>query len=77
MTGVHKTYGATRAVDGVSLTVARGEFFGLLGPNGAGKTTLVEIMEGQRRADSGTVAVLGESPWPRNTALLPRLGVQT
>ncbi|MFD4224283.1 ABC transporter ATP-binding protein [Streptomyces griseus] len=74
---VHKTYGATRAVDGVSLTVARGEFFGLLGPNGAGKTTLVEIMEGQRRADSGTVTVLGESPWPRNTALLPRLGVQT
>ncbi|OSC56280.1 ABC transporter, partial [Streptomyces sp. BF-3] len=47
------------------------------GPNGAGKTTLVEIMEGQRRADSGTVAVLGVSPWPRNTALLPRLGVQT
>ncbi|MFF9638039.1 ABC transporter ATP-binding protein [Streptomyces bacillaris] len=77
LTGVHKTYGTTRAVDGVSLTVERGEFFGLLGPNGAGKTTLVEIMEGQRRADSGTVAVLGESPWPRNTALLPRLGVQT
>ncbi|MFE9457452.1 ABC transporter ATP-binding protein [Streptomyces californicus] len=74
---VHKTYGATRAVDGVSLTVGRGEFFGLLGPNGAGKTTLVEIMEGQRRADSGTVAVLGTSPWPRDTALLPRIGVQT
>ncbi|MGW7093023.1 ABC transporter ATP-binding protein [Streptomyces sp. NPDC054874] len=77
LTDVHKAYGATRAVDGVSLTVERGEFFGLLGPNGAGKTTLVEIMEGQRRADSGTVAVLGTSPWPRNTALLPRLGVQT
>ncbi|MEU4682598.1 ABC transporter ATP-binding protein [Streptomyces xinghaiensis] len=74
---VHKTYGATRAVDGISLTVARGEFFGLLGPNGAGKTTLIEIMEGQRRADSGTVTVLGEHPWPRNTALLPKLGVQT
>ncbi|MEI7032423.1 ABC transporter ATP-binding protein [Streptomyces pratensis] len=74
---VHKAYGATRAVDGVSLTVGRGEFFGLLGPNGAGKTTVVEIMEGQRRADAGTVTVLGQSPWPRNTALLPRLGVQT
>ncbi|MFC9859645.1 MULTISPECIES: ABC transporter ATP-binding protein [unclassified Streptomyces] len=75
--GVHKRYGDTRAVDGVSFTVARGEFFGLLGPNGAGKTTLVEIMEGQRRADAGTVTVLGTSPWPRNVALLPRLGVQT
>ncbi|NUS13388.1 MAG: ABC transporter ATP-binding protein [Streptomyces sp.] len=75
--GVHKRYGSIRAVDGVSLTVGRGEFFGLLGPNGAGKTTLVEIMEGQRQADSGTVSVLGQRPWPRNVALLPRLGVQT
>ncbi|MCX5357829.1 ABC transporter ATP-binding protein [Streptomyces sp. NBC_00124] len=75
--GVHKHYGSIHAVDGISLTVARGEFFGLLGPNGAGKTTLVEIMEGQRQADSGTVSVLGEQPWPRNVALLPRLGVQT
>ncbi|MFD8826746.1 ABC transporter ATP-binding protein [Streptomyces sp. NPDC059605] len=74
---VHKRYGDKHAVNGVSLTVPRGEFFGLLGPNGAGKTTLVEIMEGQRRADSGTVTVLGSSPWPRNPELLPRLGVQT
>ncbi|MEV1011520.1 ABC transporter ATP-binding protein [Streptomyces sp. NPDC049881] len=75
--GVHKTYGGVRAVDGVSFTIARGEFFGLLGPNGAGKTTLIEIMEGLRRADAGTVAVLGTPPWPRDTALLPKLGVQT
>ncbi|MCT2589685.1 ABC transporter ATP-binding protein [Streptomyces sp. N2-109] len=75
--GVHKHYGDTRAADGVSLTVARGEFFGLLGPNGAGKTTLVEMMEGLRRADSGTISVLGHSPWPRDVKLLPRLGVQT
>ncbi|GAA2458994.1 ABC transporter ATP-binding protein [Streptomyces pulveraceus] len=74
---VHKRYGDRNAVDGVSFTVRRGEFFGLLGPNGAGKTTLVEIMEGQRKADSGTVTVLGTSPWPRNPELLPRLGVQT
>ncbi|MGW1885935.1 ABC transporter ATP-binding protein [Streptomyces sp. NPDC001970] len=74
---VHKRYGRIQAVDGVSLTVPRGEFFGLLGPNGAGKTTLVEIMEGQRQADSGTVSVLGHSPWPRNPALLPQIGVQT
>ncbi|MBC7269384.1 MAG: ABC transporter ATP-binding protein, partial [Streptomyces sp.] len=75
--GVSKRYGSRQALDGVSLRVARGEFFGLLGPNGAGKTTLVEIMEGLRRADSGTVGVLGASPWPRDAALLPRLGVQT
>src|SRR5262249_32701952 len=61
----------------VSLTVRRGEFFGILGPNGAGKTTLVEITEGMRRPDSGTVTLLGESPWPRDTALLARIGVQT
>ncbi|MFD9126227.1 ABC transporter ATP-binding protein [Kitasatospora sp. NPDC059571] len=74
---VRKRYGDVQAVDGVSLTVGRGEFFGILGPNGAGKTTLVEIVEGLRRADSGTVTVLGQPPWPRNTALLARLGVQT
>jgi ABC-2 type transport system ATP-binding protein len=74
---VHKAYQDITAVNGVSFTVEKGEFFGLLGPNGAGKTTLVEIMEGLRKADSGTVSVLGESPWPRNLRLLPRLGVQT
>ncbi|MFE3329197.1 ATP-binding cassette domain-containing protein [Streptomyces sp. NPDC059176] len=75
--GVTKSYGDRRAVDGVTLSIPRGEFFGLLGPNGAGKSTLVEIMEGLRRADAGTVAVLGRSPWPRDTGLLPRMGVQT
>ncbi|WP_405820474.1 ABC transporter ATP-binding protein [Streptomyces sp. NBC_00838] len=74
---IHKRYGEKRAVDGISLTVPRGEFFGLLGPNGAGKTTLVEIMEGLRRPDSGSVTVLGRHPWPRDPELLPRLGVQT
>ncbi|WOI61903.1 ABC transporter ATP-binding protein [Streptomyces fradiae] len=74
---VTKSYGGRKAVDGVCLDVRRGEFFGLLGPNGAGKSTLVEIMEGLRKADSGSVSVFGEAPWPRNTALLPRMGVQT
>ncbi|WP_405936910.1 ABC transporter ATP-binding protein [Streptomyces sp. NBC_00726] len=74
---ISKRYGERQALDDVSLEIGRGEFFGLLGPNGAGKSTLVEIMEGLRRADSGTVALFGESPWPRNTALLPRVGVQT
>src|SRR5687767_2501847 len=73
---IRKNYGELKAVDGVSFTVAEGEFFGILGPNGAGKTTVLEIMEGLRKPDSGTVRLLGESPWPRNIALLPRIGVQ-
>ncbi len=76
VTDVVKRYGPLAAVDGVSLSVRRGEFFGILGPNGAGKTTLLEIIEGLREADSGTVRLLGESPWPRNSKLLPRIGVQ-
>ncbi|WP_308190603.1 ATP-binding cassette domain-containing protein [Streptomyces sp. HPF1205] len=75
--GVSKRYGEVRALEGVSFSVGEGEFFGILGPNGAGKTTLVEIVEGMRRADAGTVAVLGRSPWPRDLALLRRVGVQT
>ena len=71
-----KTYGDLRAVDAVSLEVAEGEFVGVLGPNGAGKTTLLEMIEGLRRPDSGTATVLGLPVWPRNAALLPRLGVQ-
>jgi ABC-2 type transport system ATP-binding protein len=71
-----KRYGDVNAVDGVSLTVEAGEFFGILGPNGAGKTTTLEIIEGLRQADGGEISVLGHSPWPRNPALLPRIGVQ-
>jgi ABC-2 type transport system ATP-binding protein len=56
---LEKSYGKTRALDGVSLTVERGEFFGLLGPNGAGKSTLINITAGLVRASGGSVAVLG------------------
>ncbi|QFZ22921.1 ABC transporter ATP-binding protein [Saccharothrix syringae] len=73
---IRKHYGELKAVDGVSFTVAEGEFFGILGPNGAGKTTTLEIVEGLRKPDSGRVTLLGEEPWPRNPALLPRIGVQ-
>lgn len=75
--GVTKRYGEVVALDGVSLDVRHGEFFGILGPNGAGKTTLVEIVGGMRETDAGTVTVFGQSPWPRDTALLARIGVQT
>jgi ABC-2 type transport system ATP-binding protein len=73
---LRKSYGRLAAVDGVSFEVQPGEFFGILGPNGAGKTTTLEIIEGLREPDSGQVTVLGERPWPRNPALLPRMGVQ-
>ncbi|GAA4615622.1 ABC transporter ATP-binding protein [Actinoallomurus liliacearum] len=73
---LRKRYGDVKAVDGVTLSVEEGEFFGILGPNGAGKTTTLEIIEGLRQADGGEVSVLGRSPWPRDPELLPRIGVQ-
>jgi ABC-2 type transport system ATP-binding protein len=68
-----KSYGARRAVDGLSLTVPHGGVLALLGPNGAGKTTTIEICEGFRRADAGTVRVLGHDPG--SAELRPRVGV--
>lgn len=59
VSGLKKSYGETRAVNGLDLEVRTGECFGLLGPNGAGKTTTVEILEGLIAADEGTVEVLG------------------
>lgn len=56
---LRKRFGATQALDGVSLDVQPGEFFGLLGPNGAGKTTLISILAGLARADSGHAAIMG------------------
>ncbi|MGR2752088.1 ABC transporter ATP-binding protein [Agromyces arachidis] len=72
---VRKAYGSVQAVDGISFTIARGEVFALLGPNGAGKTTLVEIIEGHRTADSGSVRVLGHDPSRRERALRERIGI--
>jgi ABC-2 type transport system ATP-binding protein len=73
---LRKSYGSTVAVGGVSFEVEQGEFFGILGPNGAGKTTTLEMLEGLRQPDAGDLTVLGLRPWPRNPALLPRIGVQ-
>jgi ABC-2 type transport system ATP-binding protein len=73
--GLVKRYGSVTAVDGLDLTMRRGECFGLLGPNGAGKTTTVEILEGLNEATAGDVQVLGrrwasDEPWLR-----ARLGI--
>ncbi|WP_029135710.1 ABC transporter ATP-binding protein [Nakamurella lactea] len=76
VTDLVKSYESKNAVDGVTFSVADGEFFGILGPNGAGKTTTLEMIEGLREPDSGSVSLLGMSPWPRNSKLLPRIGVQ-
>jgi ABC-2 type transport system ATP-binding protein len=59
---LYKSYGAVEAVRGVSFVVNEGEVFGLLGPNGAGKTSTVEILEGMRTPDRGTVRVCGLDP---------------
>jgi len=63
--GLMKSYGDVHAVRGLDLEIAQGEIFSLLGPNGAGKTTTVEILEGFRTRDSGTVSVLGFDPQTR------------
>ena len=73
--GLVKRYGQLAAVDGLSLSAARGAVTGILGPNGAGKTTTVEICEGYRRPDQGAVRVLGLDPVRDARALRPRVGV--
>ena len=70
-----KRYGRTTAVDGLSLTAGRGEVTAILGPNGAGKTTTIEVCEGYRSADAGTVRVLGLDPDRDAARLKPRVGV--
>ncbi|MEV8564103.1 ABC transporter ATP-binding protein [Streptomyces sp. NPDC051322] len=73
--GLVKRYGSRTAVDGLDLSVGAGTVTAVLGPNGAGKTTTVETCEGYRRADSGTVRVLGLDPVADSAALRPRIGV--
>lgn len=75
LTGVHKAFGATRALDGLSLTAEQGQITAVLGPNGAGKSTAMAICEGLHRADSGTVRVLGLDPATSAALLRPRVGV--
>ena len=72
---VFKTFGSVRALDGVSLEIAEGEFFGLLGPNGAGKTTLISALAGLVRPDSGQLSVMGHNVVTDYREARRRLGV--
>jgi ABC-2 type transport system ATP-binding protein len=71
--GLVKTFGVTRALDGLDLTVDTGEVHGFLGPNGSGKTTAIRVLLGLLRADAGDVQLLGGDPWRDAVALHRRL----
>ena len=71
--GLSKSFGRTKALDGLDLTVAPGEITGFLGPNGAGKSTTLRVLLGLLRADGGTVRLLGGDPWRDAVALHRRI----
>ncbi|MFI6389955.1 ATP-binding cassette domain-containing protein [Nonomuraea sp. NPDC050547] len=71
--GLVKTFGSTRALDGLDLVVRAGEVHGFLGPNGAGKSTTIRILLGLVRADAGHIGLLGGDPWTEATTLHRRL----
>jgi ABC-2 type transport system ATP-binding protein len=71
--GLEKSFGRTRALDGLDLEVSPGEVHGYLGPNGAGKTTTIRILLGLIRADAGSVTLLGGDPWSERVSLHRRL----
>ena len=73
VTGLVKSFGRTRALDGLDLSVATGEVHGFLGPNGAGKTTTLRVLLGLLRADAGTARLLGGDPWRDATTLHRRI----
>src|SRR6266536_2536225 len=73
VSGLTKSFGRTRALDGLDLVVRAGEVHGFLGPNGAGKSTTIRILLGLLRADSGSAELLGGDPWRDAVALHRRL----
>jgi len=73
VTGLVKTFGKSRALDGLDLTVETGQVHGFLGPNGSGKSTTLRVLLGLLRADAGSVRLLGGDPWRDATRLHARL----
>ncbi|GIH27502.1 ABC transporter ATP-binding protein [Acrocarpospora phusangensis] len=73
VSGLHKSFGRTHALNGLDLTVGTGEVHGFLGPNGSGKSTTIRVLLGLLKADAGTARLLGGDPWNDATALHRRL----
>lgn len=73
VSGLHKSFGRTHALDGLDLSVETGEVHGFLGPNGSGKSTTIRVLLGLLRADSGAAQVLGRDPWTDSVELHRRL----
>jgi ABC-2 type transport system ATP-binding protein len=73
VSGLHKSYGSTHALDGLDLDVATGEVHGFLGPNGAGKSTAIRVLLGLLKGDQGDVSLLGGDPWRDAATLHKRL----
>ena len=73
VSGLYKSFGQTRALDGLDLTVSTGEVHGFLGPNGAGKSTTIRVLLGLLRSDAGTARLLDGDPWRDITELHRRL----
>lgn len=76
VSGLRKSYGNLSVIGGIDLFVSKGEVFGLLGANGAGKSTTIECMLGTRKADGGSVSILGMSPKKERKKLFEQVGVQ-
>jgi len=73
VSGLHKSFGHTKALDGLDLSVAAGEVHGFLGPNGSGKSTTVRVLLGLLHADAGDVRLLGGDPWKDAATLHKRI----
>lgn len=76
VSGLSKSYAGSKVIENLSFSVGKGEVYGLLGANGAGKTTTIECVLGTRKADSGTVSILGLDPGKCRKQLFEQVGVQ-
>lgn len=76
VSGLSKSYGDLCVINGIDLSISKGEIFGLLGANGAGKSTTIECILGTRKADGGNVSILGMSPQKERKKLFEQVGVQ-
>src|SRR5699024_12835251 len=74
ISGLSKSYDGKKVIENLSFSVAAGEVYGLLGANGVGKSTTIECILGTKKADSGTVRILGLDPWTERKQLFSRVG---